>query len=303
MRPSAVVRGSGLPAHEGRVLLAHVLGTSPSALPLVESVSDADAARLAVLAERRRAGEPLQHLTGVAFFRTVRLRVGPGVFIPRPETELMVEWALRALRAAHFGVNSGFTGRLGCGKPLLPGGDADGPPVVVELCAGSGAISKALAAEFPGPSYHAVELSADAWPYLVSNLAGTGVRLVHGDMADALPELNGRVDLVIANPPYVPESARAGLPPDVLRDPEGALFAGPEGLDALRVVVATAGRLLKPGGWVVTEHDDTQGESVPALFAAHGGFTCVADHPDLAGRARFAVARRASARRAGRIGP
>jgi len=113
---------------------------------------------------------------------------------------------------------------------------------------------------------------------------------VEGDMADALHHLDGTVDLVIANPPYVPETARADLPVDVLRDPDLALFSGPDGLEALGVVADVAARLLRPGGWVCAEHDDTHGESAPALFVARG-FDEVSDHLDLAGRPRFVTAR------------
>ncbi len=281
MRPQDAIRAGGLPVHEARQLLAHVLGTDPARLALLAEVPDAAGAAFAALVRRRRAGEPLQHLTGRAYFRTVEVEVGPGVFVPRPETEALAGWALERLRAA------------GPAESL----------VVVELCAGSGAISRALASERPGPAYHAVELSADAWPYLQRNLAGTGVRAVLGDMADALPDLDAGVDLVVVNPPYVPETVRDQLPADVLRDPPEALFAGADGLAALRVVVQVAARLLKPGGWVGAEHDDTHGAAAPALFRAHGGFTDVADHRDLAGRDRFVVARRASAAVAGRMTP
>lgn len=281
MRPQAAIRASGLPVHEARRLLAHVLGVELTSLPLLTDVPDAAGAAFAALAARRAAGEPLQHVTGQAFFRTVEVAVGPGVFVPRPETEALVGWALETLRA----------------QPSA------GSLVVVELCAGSGAISRALASEWPGPAYHAVELSPAAWPYLSRNLAGTGVRAVLGDMADALPELDGAVDLVVVNPPYVPESVRDQLPPDVLRDPPEALFAGPDGLGALRVVVKVAARLLRPGGWVGAEHDDTHGLAAPALFAGHGGFTDVAGHRDLTGRDRFVVARRAATADAGRMGP
>lgn len=282
MRPSAAIRATGLPAHEARVLLAHVLGLEPAGLPLVPEVSDADVAALAALVARRRAGEPVQHLTGRAFFRTVEVSVGPGVFIPRPETELLAGWALGVLGAEPH--------------PRRP--------LVVELCAGSGAISRALATEFPRADYHAVELSDAAWPYLVRNLAGTPVTPHLGDMASALPELDGTVDLVVVNPPYVPDAARATLPADVLADPASALFSGADGLDALRVVVDVAARLLRPGGWVGTEHDDTHGDSVPALFAGHGGFADIAAHRDLAGRPRYTVARSAvTSPVAGRMAP
>jgi release factor glutamine methyltransferase len=286
MRPSeAVARGTrrvGSVA-EAKTLLAHALAVEPGRLPLIPDVSEADLAAFEALIERRLAGEPVQHLTGRAYFRTISVAVGPGVFIPRPETELLVGWAIEALAGR---VNSGFTGPYDRVNPLL----TPPLPVVVELCAGSGAISKALANELPGPEYWAVELSPHAWPYLVANLAESGVRAAQGDMADALYHLDGTVDLVIANPPYVPETARDGLPVDVLRDPDLALFSGPDGLDALVVVADVAARLLRPGGWVCAEHDDTHGTAAPALFAARG-FSEVADHLDLAGRPRFVTAR------------
>ena len=257
---------------EARTLLAHVLGIRPERLPLA-SVTDADADAVDALIAERLSGVPVQHLTGRAYFRTIDVAVGPGVFVPRPETEVMTGLAIDLLRRI---AADGLGAR----------------PVVVELCAGSGAVSKALFAEVGGADQHAVELSDQAWPYLVANLSGTGVRVVHGDMADALPELDGRVDLIVVNPPYLPEGARESLPADVLHDPDLALFSGGDGLDALRVVVEVAGRLLRPGGWVFSEHDDSHGESAPALFTAAGGFVDVADRRDLAGRPRYVVARR-----------
>lgn len=280
MRPSAAVaRGARTlgSSAEARTLLAHMLGVEPARLPFVGDVTDADLAALDALVARRLAGEPVQHLTGRAHFRSVEVAVGPGVFIPRPETELLAGWGLDFLRT-------------------LPG-----RPLVVELCAGSGAVVKALATEWPDADYHAVELSADAFGYLERNLAGTDVHAVHADMAGALRELDGTVDLVLANPPYVPTTARADLPTDVLHDPDAALFSGVDGLDALRVVADVAGRLLRPGGRVGAEHDDTQGTAAPQLFAARG-FDEVCDHLDLAGRPRFVTAR-ASARVPGRMAP
>lgn len=273
MRSSAVIasaaRRLGVQS-EARTLLAHVLGAEPGTLALIPEVSDADAAALDALVARRLAGEPLQHLTGRAFFRSIEVLVGPGVFIPRPETELLAGWALARLRE----------------HPSAPGRRR---PTVVELCAGSGAISKALAAEFPAGEYHAVELSDAAWPYLISNLTETGVLPVHADMADALPELNGTVDLVVVNPPYVPDGARAELPADVLRDPAMALFSGADGLDALRVVAEVGRRLLRPGGWLGAEHDDSHGLAGPRLLQ-EAGFVDVTDHVDLAGRPRYVTA-------------
>ena len=257
-----------VPAHEARILLAHVLGTEPSRLLLAGAPDEAQRARLDALVERRVAGEPLQHLTGLAPFRTVELEVGPGVFIPRPETEVMTGWVLERLAGA-------------------------ARPVVVELCAGSGAITKALATEFPDAAYHCVELSPDAHAYLVRNLAGLDVDVRLGDMADSFGDLDGTVDFVVANPPYVPLEHWADVPAEVRDfDPTLALVSGADGLDAMRVVADVAARLLRPGGWVAAEHAEVQEESAPGVFVRQGSFTAVSDHPDLTDRARFVTARR-----------
>ncbi|HSN10570.1 MAG TPA: peptide chain release factor N(5)-glutamine methyltransferase, partial [Propionibacteriaceae bacterium] len=215
---------------------------------------------------RRAAGEPVQHITGVAHFRTTSLRVGPGVFVPRPETETMVGWCLEQVRAGAR---------------------------VVELCAGSGAISKALALEGPGLDQWALELSPEAVPYLTANLVGTGVQVVEADMAEGLHELDGTVDLVVVNPPYVPLDAWESVPADVRdHDPHLAVFSGDDGLDALRVVAAVAARLLKPDGLLAAEHAEVQHEEVVDLYARDGRFGTVRDHQDLVGRWRFVTARR-----------
>lgn len=261
-------------AAEARTLLAHALRTAPPRLLLIEEVDGAAARRLEDLVARRLAGVPVQHLTGEAHFRTVTVAVGPGVFIPRPETEVMTGWAVDRLRE------------------LQAEGAAE--PVVVELCAGSGAISLAVATEFPAARLHCVELSEDAWPWLERNLARTGVDARPGDMADAFADLDGGVDLVIANPPYIPLESYPDVPVEVRDyDPALALFSGQDGLDALRVVADVAARLLRPGGWVCAEHADVQGESAPGIFVRHGGFRWIADHRDLTGRPRFVVAQRA----------
>ncbi|MBB1513927.1 peptide chain release factor N(5)-glutamine methyltransferase [Tessaracoccus sp. MC1627] len=270
--------GSPSPGPEARQLVAHVLGVEPSQLVRVDAVTDEQRSAIDELVTRRAAGVPLQHLTGVAYFRYETLAVGPGVFIPRPETEEMVGWALRQL---------------------------DGRPVeerrVVELCAGSGAIASALARELPGVRLHAVELSAEAMAYLSRNLAGLDVEVVHGDMVEAFPHLDGAVDLVIANPPYIPENHRGLLPADVVdHDPDLALFSGPDGLDALRVVVSVAERLLRPGGLLATEHDESHADAVVDLVAA-AGFGEVLSHQDLTGRPRFVTAVRLPAH--GRMTP
>jgi release factor glutamine methyltransferase len=258
----------GSPA-EARTLLAHAAGVDPSRLAILPAVSEDVATAFADLVERRAAGVPVQYLTGRAWFRTVSVAVGPGVFIPRPETEVMTGWAMERLRT-------------------LAG------PVVVELCAGSGAISAAIAAELPGCTQYAVELSADAVRAARANLAGTGVTVVEGDMADAFDELDGTVDLVIANPPYIPLDAWEYVAADVREhEPDLALFSGPDGLDALRVVARVAGRLLRPGGWVCAEHAEVQSEAVVELFVGTGAFATVADRRDLNDRPRFVTGTRA----------
>lgn len=255
--------------HEARLLLAHALGVTPSALLLAGPPSDAALAAFDALLTRRLAGEPLQHLTGRAPFRTVELEVGPGVFIPRPETEVMTGWALDRLAGL-------------------------AEPVVVELCAGSGAITRALVEEGPAGRHHCVELSPDAFAYLERNLAGLGVDARLGDMADAFGELDGAVDLVIANPPYVPLEHWQDVPAEVRdHDPALALVSGLDGLDAMRVVAAVAHRLLKPGGWVCAEHAEVQEHGAQAIFVADGGFAPVTGHRDLTARPRFVTARRA----------
>ncbi|MBB1509044.1 peptide chain release factor N(5)-glutamine methyltransferase [Tessaracoccus sp. MC1756] len=257
--------GSPSPGPEARTLVAHVLGIEPAQL-LVASVSPRQRAVVDQLVDLRAEGAPLQHLTGVAYFRYETLEVGPGVFVPRPETEEMVTWALQRLAA----------------RPV-------GRRRVVELCAGSGAITAAIGHELGQVELHAVELSPEAHAYLVRNLHGLAVDVVLGDMAEAFHELDGTVDLVIVNPPYIPEPHRQLLPTDVLQDPEMALFSGRDGLDALRVVSEVATRLLRPGGLLATEHDDSHAPAVVRLLG-EAGFADVVSHNDLTGRPRFVTA-------------
>lgn len=254
------------PAADARVLLAHVCGVDLGRLALVGELTADQEAAYAELIERRVAGVPVQHLTGEAWFRNVRVAVGPGVFIPRPETEVMTGWGIDAV--AHLQT-----------------------PRIVELCAGSGAISLALADEIPGAEIHAVELSEEAAAYTARNLAGSGVELVIGDMAHAFGELDGTVDLVIANPPYIPLDRFEDVALEVrTHDPALALFSGDDGLDAMRVVAQVAHRLLRPQGVVATEHAEVQEHSAPEVFVAHGGFDRVRDHRDLTDRPRFVTA-------------
>ena len=256
---------------DAELLLAFVLGTSRTALLTVDGVPDDAAARFAALLDQRADRVPLQHLTGRAPFRHVELAVGPGVFVPRPETEALVGWALERLTGLD-------------------------EPVVVDLGSGSGAIALSIAHEHPGARVHAVEHDPVAIEWTRTNAAGSTVEVLAGDMTDPalLRDLDGTVDLVVSNPPYVPDGAR--VPREVAdHDPPLALWGGPDGLDVVRGLLRTAARLLRPGGWLGIEHADQQGTSLPALVRAHGGFVDVADHPDLAGRPRFTTAQRAQA--------
>jgi release factor glutamine methyltransferase len=259
--------GVASPEHDAAELLAHVLGTTRSRLPLVDAVPADRAAAYDALVARRVSREPLQHLTGLTHFRHVELEVGPGVFVPRPETELLAGWAIEQALIVES-------------------------PVVVDLCTGSGAVAKAIADEVPGARVHAVELDEPAHAWAERNLAGTGVDLRRGDMADAFGDLAGTVDVVVCNPPYIPLDAWESVAAEARdHDPHLALFSGDDGLDAMRVLERRAALLLRPGGVVGAEHADLQGESAPAVFTAAGRWTEVRDHEDLAGRARFLTAR------------
>ncbi|MGZ4640366.1 MAG: peptide chain release factor N(5)-glutamine methyltransferase, partial [Actinomycetes bacterium] len=259
-------------AYDAGELLAHVLGTTRMRLPLVARVDPADVATFEELVARRARREPLQHLTGTAAFRHVELAVGPGVFVPRPETELLAGWAVEAAQRAE---REHRTCR------------------VVDLCTGSGAIALSVATEVPGADVHAVELDPAAVAWAQRNLAGHGVDLRQGDMAEAFRDLDGTVDVVVCNPPYIPHDAWESVAPEARdHDPHAALFStGGDGLDAMRVVERVAARLLRPGGRVGAEHADLQGESAPAVFAAAGRWADVRDHEDLAGRPRYVTAR------------
>lgn len=271
----ATLRAAGVesPESDARLLLAHVLGVPPGRLPLVDGPTPGQQAEYDALIARRATREPLQHLTGVAAFRHVELAVGPGVFVPRPETELLAGWAVEQARA------------LAAARP-------DGDVVVVDLCTGSGAIAAAVADEVPGARVHAVELDDGALAWAQRNLSGTGVDLRAGDMATAFDDLVGAVDVVTCNPPYIPLDAWESVAREARdHDPHLALFSGDDGLDAIRVLEARAARLLRPGGVVGAEHADVQGDSAPGVFRATGRWRDVRDHPDLAGRARYLTAR------------
>ncbi|MFG3253025.1 peptide chain release factor N(5)-glutamine methyltransferase [Streptomyces sp. NPDC048172] len=256
------------PRFDAEELAAFVHGVKRGEL---HRVADADFdARYWEAVARREAREPLQHITGRAFFRYLELQVGPGVFVPRPETESVVGWAIDAVRAMDVA-----------------------EPLIVDLCSGSGAIALALAQEVPRSRVHAVELDDGAYGWARKNVEGSRVTLHHGDALTALTELDGQVDLVISNPPYIPLTEWEYVAPEARdHDPQLALFSGEDGLDTIRGLERAAHRLLRPGGVVVIEHADTQGGQVPWIFTEDRGWADAADHPDLNNRPRFATARR-----------
>ncbi len=278
MRPSqarreaaARLRDAGVasPERDAELLLAHVLDVPLGRLPLVDDLGVGEQERYDALLTRRAAREPLQHLTGTAAFRHVELAVGPGVFVPRPETELLAGWAIEQAQSLA------------------------GAPVVVDLCTGSGAIAAAVKDEVPHADVRAVEMSPDAFRYAQANLASaTGVDLRLGDAFEAFDDLAGTVDVVVCNPPYIPLEAWESVAGEARdHDPHLALFSGQDGLDAMRLLERRAAALLGPGGVVGAEHADVQGASAPAVFTATGRWLDVRDHPDLAGRPRYVTAR------------
>ncbi|KRC56838.1 MULTISPECIES: peptide chain release factor N(5)-glutamine methyltransferase [unclassified Nocardioides] len=264
--------GVASPDHDAAELLAHVLGTTRGRLLLVDGVDPLQQQRYDDLVARRAAREPLQHLLGSAAFRYVEVAVGPGVFVPRPETELLAGWAIDRAREV-----------LGAGET----------PVVVDLCTGSGVIARSIADEVPEARVHAVELDPDAHAWAERNLTGTGVDLRLGDLATAFDDLAGQVHVLVSNPPYVPLEAWESVAVEARdHDPHLALFSGDDGLDAIRVIAERGLLLLVPGGVVGVEHADAQGESAPAVFSRDGRWSEVRDHRDLADRPRYLTARR-----------
>jgi release factor glutamine methyltransferase len=261
------------PRAEAELIAAHVHGVKRTEL---HRVADTDFdARFWEGIGRRAAREPLQHITGCAYFRYLELEVGPGVFVPRPETEVMTGWAIDRLRAMDVA-----------------------EPVVVDLGTGSGAIALAIAQEVPRARVHAVEADPLARPWTERNIERLAaaapytkdrVTLHGGDFADSLHELDGQVDLVVSNPPYIPLGA--GVPPEVGEyDPPAALWGGADGLDAIRVVERVARRLLRPGGLVAVEHGAPQGAAVYWVFPEEAGWRDTRNHKDLTRRDRFVTA-------------
>ena len=260
-------------------LVAHVLHTTTGEvhkLMVLGAEAPAGLEALAALVAERVRRVPLQHLTGRAAFRHLELSVGPGVFVPRPETEMVADLAVPL---------------------LLDLADRERrAPVVVDLCTGSGALALSLKHEVPAASVHAVELSdlAHAWAVRNRDDLGLDVEMVLGDATTAFAELEGEVDVVVSNPPYIPVGAVPNDPEVRDHDPDVALYGG--SADGLRIpleVAARAARLLRPGGVLLMEHADVQGRSLPAALRGSGAWTGVEDHPDLAGRPRVTRAVRA----------
>jgi len=263
------------PQADAELLLGHVLGLGRGEVAARSfsggSLDAGDALAFDALIVRRVAREPLQHLTGVAYFRQLALAVGPGVFVPRPETELVAQFAIDALAAV-----------------------ASPEPIAVDLGTGSGAIAISLATEVPHARVYAVEVSPDAFVWAKQNArsaASENLTLVLADLADALPELDGSVDVVVSNPPYIPLGAVPRDPEVRFHDPEVALYGGADGLDLVRALDATARRLLRVGGVLVIEHGELQGTAIAELLRA-SGWRAVSTHPDLLGRPRSTTALR-----------
>ncbi|MFC4130692.1 peptide chain release factor N(5)-glutamine methyltransferase [Hamadaea flava] len=252
--------GVGSPRTDSELLLAHVLECERGRLYLLDVIDTVQAERYRAVVERRAAREPLQHITGSAWFLDLDLQVGPGVFVPRPETETLAQWGIDHIAGLER-------------------------PTVVDLCSGSGALALAVARARPDAEAYAVEVSPEALEWLGRNAFGTRVRVVPGDVRDPdlLAEVRGQADLVLCNPPYVPAAQR--VPVEVRADPPLAVFAGVDGLDLIPVVAELAADLLRDGGRAGIEHDESHPEEVARILGRH--FRDVRGLPDLAGRPRF----------------
>ncbi|CRZ18018.1 peptide chain release factor N(5)-glutamine methyltransferase [Mycolicibacterium neworleansense] len=259
--------GVASPRIDAELLAAHIVGVDRSRLMFVDEPGGRFEQDYDELVAARSRRIPLQHLVGTAPFGPLTLAVGPGVFIPRPETEALLEWA--------------------CAQRLPDN------PLIVDLCTGSGALALGLAARWPDARVLAVENSSAALEFARRNAAGTPVEIVEADVTTPglLAELDARVDLLVSNPPYIPEAAI--LEPEVAEhDPAAALFGGPDGMSVIRPIVTLAARWLRDGAPCGIEHDDTTSELCVGTFADDGHFTGVTARRDLAGRPRFVTATR-----------
>lgn len=263
---------AGVPSPEvdARLIAAHLLQVGPMEVAL--HARGEVPVGFGDLVARRERREPLQHILGVAPFGPLDLEVGPGVFIPRPETEVLADWGVRQLRPS----------------------DAR-PARIVDLCTGTGALALYVGAVFAGDAeVVGVEKHDEALAYARRNSAGTAVRIIQGDVTDPglLGEWHGTVDLILTNPPYVPETP--DLDTEVYADPPQAVFGGESGMDVIDAMLPTVFALLRPGGLVGIEHDDCTSQAVQDVLAAHGGFDRIDVLHDLTGRARFVTASKLS---------
>jgi release factor glutamine methyltransferase len=286
------VSGVPSPAHDALALLAHALGWDTGECRIAVARGDAvlagfDAAGWERLIERRAAREPLQHLLGRAAFRGIELEVGPGVFVPRPETEVVAGEAIDAVNTIARDRGADVSEESGVAVE------------VVDLCAGSGAIGIAVAAEVPAARVTLVEMSREAFAYLERNVAAQPedvrrrLTTLRGDARTVLADRTGTVDVVVSNPPYVPHGAVPRDPEVAIHDPEIALYGlGTDGLEVPRGVAAAAARLLHPGGTFVMEHGDDQGEAVRSILEGQGAWRDIDSRQDLTERDRFVVATR-----------
>ncbi len=272
-RATQVLVDAGVPTPDvdAELLAAHLWSMSRGQLLAAALRGDAapgDTAAFDELIARRAAREPLQHLTGTAPFRHLELRVGPGVFVPRPETEMVAQLAIDALRAV-----------------------PDAAPIAVDLGTGSGALALAMATEVPHARVHAAENAVDAFVWAKENFAALAPHAVLAfiDLADAFRELDGTVSVLVSNPPYVPDAAIPRDPEVRNWDPPSALYGGEDGLDVVRVLSGVGLRLLRPGGTLVIEHGEWQGGPIRALLDADG-WRATATHPDLTLRDRATTA-------------
>jgi len=267
------------PQVDAIALAEHALGVPQLILAVPPAVPDGFESALDALVRRRETREPLQHILGSAAFRRLRIRAVRGVFLPRPETEVVTQSAVDEAR------------RLIAARRQ---------PLIVDLCSGSGVIGLSVAVEVPGSQVIGIDLDPTAVAAArVSSaevdLSPSTVRLEVGDVRDPglLADVEGMVDVVISNPPYIPDDAVPVDPEVADHDPPAALFGGgADGLDLPRQVVAAAMRLLGPGGLFVMEHADVQGAAVRELLARTGAFDATTTHRDLTGRGRFVTARR-----------
>ncbi|MDQ4502048.1 peptide chain release factor N(5)-glutamine methyltransferase [Sinomonas sp. ASV322] len=291
-RATAMLAEAGVPSPraDAELLAEHLLGCGLGRLRALAVMGAPVPDGFWDLVAERAKRVPLQHLTGKAPFRHLVLSVGPGVFVPRPETETLVSLALEWIAA----------------QPGLAG--TAGSPVVVDLGTGSGAIAASIAAECPTASVHAVELSELAHAWAARNVAlpevGGRVRLVLGDLRTALPELDGAVDVVVSNPPYIPAGMVPREPEAAEHDPELALYGGgEEGLELPFAAISSAARLLRPGGFFAIEHAEVQASVLAARLRADPHWTDVASHRDLNGLPRATTAVRNGVPRVEELGP